>query len=386
MADVYQLPTKRGFDRARIASLRTRTPFFVVSPQAVLHNLTTFLTYLPQQTEICYAMKANSERHVLTLLHQRGASFEVASKYELTVLKAIGVPSARIIFGTSVKPERHIKDFAKYGVDRFAFDSEEELFKIARSAPGSRVYVRAHVDDRSGSVFNLSEKFGTSMEEAVALLMKAKELGLVPYGISFNVGSQAKNVESWARGLRDVAVAMVDLTKRKVEIEVINIGGGFPHSYQDGDQYPSIEEISEHIHAATKQLPYRVSYLAEPGRALVANAFVLVTRVIGRASRANGEWLYLDAGVYNALFESLTCQGSTRYRIKPLTLAKTSEDTCAFIVAGPTGDNLDIVAKGITLPRNVRTGDTLLISDVGAYTFPLITKFNGFPKPKVIAQ
>ncbi len=172
----YSLCSQPEFDRAMLAELRHRTPYFVFSERALLDNLMTFRAHLPD-TEICYAMKANSEKRVLELLHRGGASFEVASKYELRLLKEIGVPANRIIFGTSVRAESEIKDFVEYGVDRFAFDSEEELLKIARQAPGCRVYVRTHVDDKSGSVFNLAEKFGTSQEEAVELLVQRRRRG-----------------------------------------------------------------------------------------------------------------------------------------------------------------------------------------------------------------
>ena len=375
--------SNRFFNKNKLRNLRNETPFFVFSKEALLSNLEEYQSCLSTKTEICYAMKANSERCVLQTLNEVGISFEVASKYELALLKPLKVPPKRIIYGTAVKPTSHIKEFVKYGVDRFAFDTEDELFKIAKYAAGARVYIRVLVDDRSESVFHMSEKFGTQLENTVNLLLKAKELGLVSYGISFNVGSQAINEQAWARGIEDVAKIMKSLLKEGIKIQVVNLGGGFPHSYQDNDKIPGIKQISKHINVAINKLPYKIDYIAEPGRGLVADAFVLVTSVFGKNKRSNGHWLFVDAGVYNALLEAMAYQGSTRYRIVPLG-DYSSNLKEHFIVTGPTGDNLDVIDKDAILPAGIQIGDKLVIYDTGGYTFTLMTRFNGFPKPKII--
>lgn len=376
------LKSVSAFSLEYLANLKKNTPFFLFSKEKVLKNFENFKNSMPKNTEICYAMKANSERPLLETLHQHGASFEVASKYELGFLKPLKVSAKNVIFGTAVKPISHIKEFVSYGVDRFAFDSEEELRKLSRFAPGSRVYVRVLVDDRSDSVFHMSQKFGAELKRGTELLIKAKDLGLIPYGISFNVGSQARSEFAWARGISDVSSAMSLLQKKNVKIQVINFGGGFPFSYQDGDNIPSIEKISKHVKEAIKGLPYQVNFIAEPGRNLVANAFVLVVSVFAKSKRNNGTWLFVDAGVYNAVLEALASQGSTKYRIRPLKKYRDSAQE-TYILTGPTGDNLDVINKEIILPSQIQSGDRIAIFDVGAYSFTLMTRFNGFPKPKV---
>lgn len=372
------------FPESKIKHLKIETPFFIFSKKALLKNLKEYERLMPKSTEICYAMKANSEKHVLKALDDAGAGFEVASKYELAWLKDIKTSPKKIIYGTSVKPESHIKEFVRYGVDRFAFDSEAELMKLRKWAPGSRVYVRVHVNDHSNAVFNMSEKFGSTVEQAAPLLLKAREWGLQPYGISFNVGSQARNPRAWANGVKDVARIMKQLLKNDLRVEIVNFGGGFPHSYQRGDGFPSIKKIAEHIRVAVKQLPYPVSFIAEPGRGVVADTYVLVTSVIAKNVRPNGHWLYVDAGVYNALLESMTCQGSTNHYKELLGNKYLKSKKEHYILTGPTGDNIDVINNHELLPHDVKMGDKLLIYDVGAYTFTLMTRFNGFPKPKVI--
>lgn len=373
-----------AFDLKKLKSLRRQTPFFVFDREILLKNYNTYVNCMPKGTEICYAMKSNSEKCVLEVLNRAGASFEVASRYELLLLKNLGVPANNVIYGTSVKPEDHIKEFVRYGVDRFAFDSEEELIKIARLAPKSRVYVRVLVDDKSNSVFHMSEKFGTSINNSINLLIKAKKLGLIPYGISFNVGSQARNPEAWALGIKDIAKTMTKLLKHGIKIQAINIGGGFPHDYSENGSFPKIEKITKHISEALPTLPYKVDFIAEPGRGLVVDAFVLITSVIGMNKRMDGEWLFIDAGVYNALLEAMTCQGTTRYLIEPFKLKRISLNRAEYVLTGPTGDNIDVIDEKALLPDSIQTGDQLIIHDVGAYTFTLMTPFNGFPKPKIV--
>ncbi len=372
------------FDKKELKKFRNQTPFFVFSKDTLLKNLEEYEVCLPKKTEICYAMKANSEKVVLKTLNEAGVSFEVASKYELALLREIKVDPARIVYGTSVKPESHIKEFVKYGVDRFAFDSEEELLRIGKLAPKSRVYVRTLVNDESDSIFTMSEKFGTNLDNAVSLLVKAREIGLIPYGISFNVGSQARNAQAWANGIRDIARAMKKLLAHGIKIQVINMGGGFPYDYQGDNVFPNIQNIAKSIEVVNKKLPYPIKYIAEPGRGIVADAFLLVTSVIGKSKRENGHWLFIDAGVYNALLEATKFQGKTRYKIDMLSDSRASNSQKAYILTGPTGDNIDVVSSKVILPADIKVGDKLLISDVGAYTFPLTTRFNGFPKPRIV--
>ncbi len=376
---------KNLFDKNNLNDLKSSTPFFIFNKKILLDEIKKYQDNFPDKTEICYAMKANSEKEVLEIMNKSGTSFEVASSHELDLLKKIHVSASRILFGTSIKTNGQIKDFVKYGVDRFAFDSEQELLKIAECAPGARVYVRVLVNDRSDSVFHMSDKFGTSLENALFLLVRAKELGLVPYAISFNVGSQARNEYAWARGIKDISLLMKRLLKKGIKIEAVNLGGGFPHSYQANDEIPKIKTISQHIKVAVKGLPYPVKFIIEPGRGLVASSFCLIVSVIGKVKRSNGNWLYVDAGVYNALLEALNSQGSTKYKIESLAKFSSSVPKEYFIVTGPTGDNLDVLGSHISLSSNIAVGDKLVIYDTGAYTFTLATKFNGFPTPKTIS-
>ena len=216
-----------------LESLRHETPFFVFSKEILRAKYGEFKKHFPHAS-IYYAMKADAEKGVLETLAEEGASFEAASVHELRILKELNIPADRILYGTSVKPASHIKEFHDYGVNRFAFDSFSELDKIAMISPKARVYVRVSVND-TGSIYRFSEKFGTVHENVVPLLIRARELGLEHYGISFHVGSQAGNREAWMHAIRSLQPVIKHLLEIGIQLEVLNIGGGFPCTYASSD-------------------------------------------------------------------------------------------------------------------------------------------------------
>lgn len=357
-----------------------KTPFFLFKKRKILENLHKFKTLFPGSS-IHYAMKANSEPEVLRILAEAGCGFEAASMHELTLLKTMKVPPVHIIYGTSVKPISHIKDFFSYGVDRFACDSASELEKIAAVAPGSRVYIRVIAND-AGSVFKFSEKFGTDPASVIPLLTMAKELGLRPYGISFHVGSQASDVKAWANVLISLRSIVQDLQEIGIELDMINIGGGFPCRYLSSEIVPTLEEIADNTFKEFKKFPYELKMLLEPGRGIIANTGVAIASVIARVERRGSTWLFLDLGVYNGLFETMAYQGSTRYPISSMRPVGDAGESL-FEIAGPTGDSPDVITREALLPSDIQIGDKVIIHDVGAYSLSVTSTFNGFPKPEV---
>jgi ornithine decarboxylase len=363
-----------------IKALAHETPFFLFSRKRLLERLAQFHRSFPDAS-IHYALKANSEPEIICTLAKVGCGFEAASKYELHMLQEARVPPDKIIYGTSVKPASHIREFFEYGVDRFAFDCPSELEKIAAAAPNSRVYARIVVND-AGSVFKFSEKFGADKATAVSLLRRARELGLTPYGLSFHVGSQARNASAWGAGLADIAEVMTELQGLGIELEALNLGGGFPCHYASSEYVPDLCEVAQHTRERYAALPYRPRLILEPGRAIVAEAGVLVASVIARVSRGNHTWLFLDAGVYNGLFEAMAYQGSTRYPIESVRLSNALGEAL-FALAGPTGDSPDVITREALLPADTDVGDRLIIRNAGAYSLSVASTFNGFPRPAV---
>lgn len=366
----------------RCSALEHATPFFLISRERIAASIRQFYEVFPN-CSVYYAMKANSELEVLRTVAKAGCGFEVASVPELNALQQINVPPGRIIYGTAVKSACDIATFHDYGVRKYAFDSIAELEKIAIAAPASKVFARVAVND-SDSVFKFSEKFGTAVQNVPGMLQHAKEFGLRPYGLSFHVGSQARDANAWAAAIDHVSEAIRACEAAGIEIETLNIGGGFPCGYDPALTNVDLHDIAERTLRRYHDLPCRPQIIIEPGRAIVATAAVLVTEIIARVerSRLNTTWLFLDAGVYNALFEAMAFQGAIRYRIDPLGSWNGTQEL-EFGLAGPTGDGLDVITRHALLPETIGVGDKLIVRDVGAYSLALSSRFNGFARPAV---
>lgn len=364
-----------------VRTLDYQTPYFYTSKDALRTTYQLF-THLFPNSEVYYALKANSDPAILTYLNEQGCGFEAASAYEIDMLLRVGVQPKDIIYGTSVKPSSHIIYARRAGVDRFAADSKEEVEKIASHAPGARVFIRGIVDD-SGSVFTMSERFGTPVGTVKHLLLQARDLGLQPYGISFYVGSQATHADRWSKAIHLIRPVMEELLEEGIKLDVINIGGGFPVNYDNHKNAPQLVDIVRHINEALHHLPYIPTLIMEPGRGLVATSTVLVAEIVARNDRAGHPWLVLDAGIYNALYEAMIHQGATQYKVHPLHPPTGEVEMMTCTLAGPTGDSLDIINRHAVLPSYIGVGDKLVFENAGAYTVTMASPFNGFPKPNL---
>ncbi len=356
------------------------TPFFYTSRDILKHNYHTF-AHLLDNSEVYYALKANSDPKILNYLDELGSGFEAASSYEIDMLLKLGISPKKIIYGTSVKPVAHIKHAIKHGIDRFAADSAEELHKIAENAPGSKVLIRAVVDD-TGSVFAFSERFGAPIETVKDLVLLVKHLELKTYAISFHVGSQATNANRWSNALNTIRPIIEELKSEGVTLEALDIGGGFPVAYYNHQNAPHLSEIVPLVNNTLHMLPYVPKIIVEPGRGIVASSTVMVTEVISRTIRGGKVWLVVDGGIYNALYEAMIHQGSTQYLVHPGSVQESKASMHATL-AGPTGDSLDIIARDVELPDYIGVGDRLIFENTGAYTVTMSSPFNGFPKPEL---
>ena len=182
--------------------------------------------------KVHYAVKCNPHPEVLRTIRDAGGSFEVASLGELEMLCRLGATPRDVLFSAPIKPAADVAAAHLLGLDRFAVDSPSELHKIACHAPGSRVYVRLAVRS-DGSCWRPSTVFGATDETAVALLIESRRLGLVPYGLSFHVGSQVTEPACWTDALLQCAGIMATLDSEGVRLQAVDIGGGFPVVYDE---------------------------------------------------------------------------------------------------------------------------------------------------------
>jgi ornithine decarboxylase len=354
------------------------TPYLAVDLDTVAARYRAFTASMPWASPF-YAMRCNPSPEILRTLAALGSGFEVASIGELRSLQALGVDPATVLYSNPVKPPAHIASAAGLGLWRFAVDSPAELAKISERAPGAAVYVRLLVDD-STSVFPLSGKFGTDVEDAYDLMLLARRLGLRPYGVTFHVGSQCESTGAWRTAVRTAGELMERLRADGIELEMLDLGGGFPARYLAAE--PSIEQIGEVIGSEIDMLPYRPGLIAaEPGRHLVAESSVLAATVIGREMRGDEHWLYLEVGAYHGMVEPTQAPGGWIYPTRTSLDEHAEIPRLLFTLTGPTCDSSDTFAYGVSLPATVAVGDVLYFGSAGAYTLPYATSFNGFPPP-----
>ena len=364
---------------AALSDVDLPTPFLISDIDTIRDRYARMTRALPG-VAVHYALKCNPSGPVVEALAEIGSSFEVASAGELRRLQASGIDPADVLYSNPVKPASHIAAAHEAGLWRFACDSEAELRKLAREAPGSAVYLRLRVDD-SDSIFPLSRKFGVGTEEGRALLLRARALGLRPYGLTFHVGSQSTSRAAWRRAIGSAGLLMSDLLEDGIELEMLNISGGFPARYVD--DVPDIDELGRTIMAALDDLlPYAPARLiAEPGRYLVAESGVLVATVIGRERRGNEDWVYTDVSAYHGLMETQQTAGAWQFPLACSSDPDGDAECAPFTVTGPTCDSDDTMFYGVALPRQIDVDDRIYIGSAGAYTLSYATHFNGFPPP-----
>lgn len=324
-----------------------------------------------------YAMKCNGYRPVLERLKSLGCGFEIASARELDDLLALGVDAADVLFSNPVKAPAQIEHTFRAGVRHFAFDSTAELDKLAALAPASNVVVRLAAPDIDSDVPS-EGKFGVDPEAAIELMLSARDRGLRPFGVAFHVGSQMMRPTAWKAPLDEVGVIMATLDGHGVRLEMVDVGGGFPAVYDLPP--PAMAEYGAVIVAGIERLPYRVRAVAEPGRALVAEAGRLVATVIGTAVRGGRKWVHLDVGAFNGLMESLETGNRLRFPVRD-SLGASDPEFCHL--TGPTCDSQDTILFDVPLSPGLTTGDQVFIESAGAYTTVYASTFNGFSVPGI---
>ena len=363
-----------------LKSLDIPTPFLLIDLDEVKKQYKRLKKTLAH-TNVYYAVKCNPDKRVLETLKNEGSNFEIASIKEMKRLLDIGVDPKKIIFSNTVKMPAHIEEAARLGIHSFAFDSYEEINKIAKYAPGSKVYVRMSVSNR-GSLIELSSKFGADPDHIITLLLEARERGLDPIGLSFHVGSQAENLSVWRAALERSAELRKLLKKVGIEIEVLNIGGGFPIKYSGA--IPSIDEIGSEINRAIHDFKLTdLSIWCEPGRYIAGTSGVIGSEIILRTARDRHNWLFLDVGRFQAFVEMFESE-EIQYPVHHL-LESADEDFIAdrFVLTGPSCDSYDTIMKEVRLPAQMGEGDRLFFTNTGAYTVVYGSNFNDFPMPKI---
>jgi ornithine decarboxylase len=357
---------------------RIETPFLLIDGEKVKEKAYVIGRYI-KNSKVFYAVKANPDIEILKFLNKLKLGFEISSEGELEILSLLKVEPTRIISSNPVKSLKFLKMAASYGISYFSFDSADEVEKLVRFVPDCNVYIRLSVPNE-GSEWPLSKKFGIELDDALTLLCCAKKKGLNPIGITFHVGSQCTNVYNWNIAL-DKAKALWDIAYRNgIKLTLLNMGGGYPIKYTK--DVVSIETIEKNVNRLIhEKFPKDkdIEIHIEPGRAVIGDAGVLVSTVIGKAKRGDEDWLYIDVGVFNGLMESV---GGIKYSYIVESYKHTKYKK-QWIIAGPSCDSFDVIDKNVVLPEP-KINNLMLILSSGAYTVSYASEFNGFSIPKTI--
>jgi ornithine decarboxylase len=353
-------------------------PVLVVDGAIVAGNYAAIARALPD-TAIYYAVKANPAPEILSLLAGLGSSFDCASVGEIEDVLRAGGSADRISFGNTIKKEKDVARAFAHGVTLFAVDCEAEVEKVARAAPGARVFCRI-LCDGEGAEWPLSRKFGCDPSMAPAVLRHAAALGLAPVGVSFHVGSQQGDVTMWDRAIASAAAIFRTLAAEGIVLDLVNLGGGLPTRYLKdvpaAEAYGAAIRASLHRHFGDRQ----PRTIIEPGRGMVGNAGVIAAEVVLVSRKAADDaqrWVYLDIGKFHGLAE--TMDEAIRY---PIFTPRDGDAVSPCVIAGPTCDSVDVLYEKTPypLPESLAVGDKVIISGVGAYTTTYSTVgFNGFP-------
>jgi ornithine decarboxylase len=359
------------------------SPLFVVDHKQLRENYAQFRKHLPR-VQVYYAVKANSDPAIVKTFFEAGASFDVASMAEFhTVHELIKDLDAkkrqefiwdRIIYANPIKAIETLKELDPYK-PLVTYDNHEEVLKIARHAPHAGLALRLRVPN-TGSMVELSSKFGALPGEAVDLIAFAKNNGLEVEGLSFHVGSQCTNPQNYVQALHLAAGIFSEAKTRGFELKLLDIGGGFPAHYDD--TVPAFKSLAKTINTEVDRLfPRPIEILAEPGRFLVASSATAVAKIIGKAVRGGKLCYYLDDGVYHTF--SGVIFDHCPYHLK--SFKKGPTQICS--VFGPTCDALDTISLAEQLP-DLDLGEYLYSENIGAYSAASSTYFNGFPPATVV--
>jgi ornithine decarboxylase len=358
------------------------TPVFIIDHEKIRQNYREFKDALPR-IQAYYAVKANSNPEIIRTLYKMGASFDVASfpEFMLVYENIKNLPEKerqdfiwdKIIYANTIKQEETLRELDLYK-PLVTYDNIDELRKIKKHCPHAGLVLRIRVPN-TGSMVELSSKFGAHPGEAVDLILESFNIGLVVEGISFHVGSQCNNFENYIQALQLSASILKEAESRGHRIKILDIGGGFPVKYNS--KVKSFRTLARKLNTEIDRLfPKDIEILAEPGRFMVADAATLVTKIIGKASRDGKTCYYLDDGIYHT-FSGIVFD----HCAYPLKSFKEGEKkVCA--VFGPTCDAFDTISVAEDLPE-LDIGDYLYAENIGAYSIASSTCFNGFPPAKV---
>jgi len=355
----------------------------IIDHDLIKANYHKFCKYLPDVKPF-YAIKANPEPIIAKTLYDEDCGFDVASWEEFMIVYDMiegshedkkAFINEKVIYANPVKRIDSLKKLNDYAI-RMTFDNYIEVDKIAQYCKSSRLILRVDVPN-TGSVVELSTKFGANPKICLDLIKYAKKAGFNVEGLSFHVGSQCSNFENYAQAFQIAHKIFEQAKDIGQKLTLLDIGGGFPVPYDEN--VPSFESLAEVINNNISLYfdNCEIRIIAEPGRFFVATTAVAIVEINGKAMRNDKVYYYVNDGVYNTF--SGVIFDHIQYHFKAFKKGALKESA----VVGPTCDALDKISLNEQLPE-LNVEELLYSENVGAYTNASATHFNGFPPAKII--
>lgn len=369
------------------------TPFYCYSHATMTRHYTVFRdAFGDMDVSVCFAMKANSNLAVVRTLAQLGAGADVVSGGELQIALKAGVPADRIVFSGVGKTDAEIRLALACDVGQMNVESEDEMVRISAAAAQLgktvRIALRVNPDVAAGTHDKIStgrkdDKFGIDWTLALGLYRKARALpGLSPTAIAVHIGSQITNLAPFEAAFQRVRDLALMLRGEGIPIDHLDLGGGLGVPYDHGaEPPPAPADYAAMVKRTLGELGCKLTF--EPGRLIVGNAGVMVSRVIGAKDGSTRRFLIVDAAMNDLVRPAMY---GARHEILPINERPMAAANVPVDVVGPVCETTDRFAQDYDLPP-METGDLMAFMTAGAYGAVMASTYNARPLiPEVLVK
>lgn len=368
------------------------TPFYCYSSATLARHARVFLdAFKGQPARLCYSVKANSNLAVIATLAAEGAGADIVSEGELRRALAAGIAPSQIVFSGVGKTASELSYALEVGIDQFNVESEPELELLATLAAErnviANVAIRVNPDvdaltHEKIATGKAENKFGISWKRAPAVYARAAELpSIAAIGIDVHIGSQLTSLEPFEAAFKRVAGMVEELRREGHAISRLDMGGGLGIPYRgDNDVPPHPDEYAALVKRTVGHLGCELTF--EPGRMIVGNAGILVSRVIYVKEGDDRTFLIVDAAMNDLIRPTLY---EAFHEIRAVE-EHSDADQVTYDIVGPVCETGDYMAKARSLPR-LKAGDLIAIMSAGAYGAVQASTYNTRPLvPEVLVH
>ncbi|MBF96710.1 MAG: Diaminopimelate decarboxylase [Alphaproteobacteria bacterium MarineAlpha9_Bin4] len=358
------------------------TPFYLYSSKGILSNFNALSNKLKNcNVLIAYAVKANSNISILRLLAKKGAGADVVSYGELIRAIKAGIPGKKIVFSGVGKTDLEISKAIDHKILQFNIESLHELHTIEKISREknikANIAVRINPDIEAGghpkiSTGKKTDKFGISITEALKVYKLASDSSFLNIvGVDMHIGSQILQIKPFNNSFKKIERFCKKLESINIKIKNIDLGGGLGVNYSDKKNVDLTKEYTnliKNIYSSTKK-----KIIIEPGRFIVANAGILVTKVIYKKKNDKKNFIVVDAGMNDFLRPALY---DARHNVKHVIIKSNKSNSDFFDIVGPICESADVVAENANLDSDIKKDDLLFIDNVGAYGATMSSTYN----------